>query len=49
MAVDLIDHGQKAVGAMAFAPVDFVHANGLDALQLPLRQTPLHEPLLVPR
>src|SRR5208282_4955650 len=45
MAVDLVDHRQEIIGPLAFAPMDFVHADGLDAFQLAMRQTPLHKPL----
>src|SRR5690348_6570700 len=44
MLVDLINHGQKLVGPFALAPVDLVHAQGIDPRQLTMSQSPLHEP-----
>ena len=45
MTVDLVDHGQEASRPFAPGPVEVVHPDGLNSLQFPVRQTPLHKPL----
>src|ERR1022692_4692550 len=42
--VDLVDHSQEVVCLQAASPMNFVHANGFDPAQFPVRQTPLHKP-----
>jgi hypothetical protein len=45
MAVDLVNDDQKIVRPFAFAPMQFVHADGPDAFELAMGQAPLHKPL----
>ncbi len=45
MAVDLVNDGQEIVGPLAPAPMNLVHADGLDAFEFAVGQTPLHKPL----
>src|SRR5258708_13191517 len=43
--VDLVNDGQEVVGLRAVSPVNLVHADRCDAVELAMLQTPLHEPL----
>jgi hypothetical protein len=44
-SINLVDHSEEVVGALAMSPVDLVHANRFNPAQLAMRQAPLHEPL----
>ena len=45
MRIDLVNHGQEVVGLRPVAPVDLVHAQRFDAVELAMGQAPLHHPL----
>ena len=45
VGVDLVDDGQEVLRTQPLAPMDFVDADRLDALQVAVRQAPLHEPV----
>ncbi len=45
MAVDLVDDRQEIIRPFAFAPMNLVHADGLDAFEFAVGQAPLHKPL----
>ena len=45
MTVDLVNDRQEVISPLAFAPMNLVHPNGLDAFELAVRQAPLHKPL----
>jgi hypothetical protein len=49
MAVDLVNQCQKAICPLALAQMNLVNLNGLDSFQLPVRQTPPHEPFFFPK
>ena len=45
VAVDLVDNGQEVLRAQALAPMDFVDADGFNALEFTMRQAPLDKPI----
>ncbi len=45
MAVNLVNHRQEIIRPLALAPMNLIHADGLDAFELAVRQAPLHKPL----
>jgi hypothetical protein len=44
MTVNLIDHRQETIGALAPAPMNLVHPDRMDVFQLPVGQAPLPQP-----
>jgi hypothetical protein len=44
MTVNLVDHRQETIGALAPAPMNLVHADRMDVFQLPVGQAPSHKP-----
>src|ERR1700691_2938804 len=44
MSINLVDHRQEVIGLLAFSPVNLVEPDRLDALQLPVLQTPPYKP-----
>jgi len=42
--VDLVNDGQKVIGAQTVAPVNLIHSDGFDSTQLAVRQAPLDKP-----
>src|SRR6266436_8518592 len=45
MAIYLVNHRQEIVRPLAPAPMDLVHADGMNGFQFAVRQAPLHKPL----